>query len=136
MPNFSRKSLDKLNTCHPDLIRLMKEVVKDFDITVIYGRRTNEEQAKLFKEGKSKLGAGKSKHNKNPSLAVDVVPYFSSKPHIDWSDKAVPDFSYMCGFIAKTALDLEIKIRLGCKWDEPQIRDSRFRDYAHIELVS
>jgi len=135
MPNFSRSSLNKLNTCHPDLIRLMNEVIKDYDITVIYGRRTNEEQAILFKEGKSKLGAGKSKHNKTPSLAIDVVPYFNSKPHIDWSHKAIPDFAYMCGFIAATALDLGIKIRLGCKWDKFNIRSNSYKDYAHIELL-
>jgi len=133
MPSFSKKSLDKLNTCHPDLIFLMKEVVKYQDFTVLCGTRSDSEQNQLYKDGKSKVRGGKSKHNQNPSLAIDIAPWFNKKPHIDW--EAIPDFAYLQGFIEATAFRLGIKIRLGSKWDHSKVRENGFKDYVHVELV-
>lgn len=133
MPSFSKKSLEKLNTCHPDLIFLMKEVIKYHDFTILCGTRSDSEQNQLYKEGKSKKKGGQSKHNHNPSLAIDIVPYFNKPPHIDW--EAIPDFAYLQGFVEATAIRLGLKIRLGSRWDYFKIRDNKFRDYAHIELA-
>lgn len=135
MPTFSTKSLDKLKTCHPELIFLMNRVIRDYDCTILCGIRSDSEQQALYDAGKSKLKAGESKHNRSPSLAVDVAPYFNKSPHIDWSKEAISDFAFMCGFITATAIRLGIKIRLGCKWDHSKIRDNSFKDYAHIELI-
>ena len=44
MPEFSQKSLNKLNQCHPDLQRLFLEVIKEHDCTIIEGYRTKEDQ--------------------------------------------------------------------------------------------
>ncbi len=132
MPIFSKSSLEKLNTCHPDLQFLMKEAIKEYDFSILCGMRSDSEQNKLYKEGKSKLKGGKSKHNQSPSLAIDIAPYFLKSPHIDW--KAIPDFAFLQGFVLGTAIRLGIKVRLGCKWNHSKIRENGFRDYVHVEL--
>ncbi len=133
MPSFSNLSLERLSTCHPDLQFLMKEVIKKYDFTVICGTRSDQKQNQLFKEEKSKKKGGQSKHNRNPSLAIDIAPYFMKAPHIDW--EATTDFTYLQGLVQGTAERLGLKVRLGCKWDNAKIRDNRFKDYGHVELV-
>lgn len=86
MPNFSRRSITKLDTCHPDLIQLMVEVVRTIDITVLEGHRGEERQNALKAEGKSQLSWPRSKHNQSPSLAVDVAPYIEGVGILwDWA---------------------------------------------------
>ena len=55
MPRFSKTSLDWLEGCHTDLRKLMLEVIKHIDVTVLEGHRSVERQAELFRQGKSKL---------------------------------------------------------------------------------
>ena len=38
--------------------------------------RTKTEQDELFAKGKTKLKYPESKHNRDPSLAIDIAPYF------------------------------------------------------------
>ena len=87
MPTFSLRSMARLDTCHPDLIRLMSEVVRDVDITVLEGHRDEARQNQMVAEGKSKLRWPRSRHNSTPSLAVDVAPYIAGKgASWDWAD--------------------------------------------------
>jgi peptidoglycan L-alanyl-D-glutamate endopeptidase CwlK len=81
MPSFSKKSRDRLATCHYLLQELMNSVIKETDITVLCGFRDKAEQERAFAEGKSKARWGESKHNSYPSMAVDIAPY-----PIDWND--------------------------------------------------
>ena len=126
MPNFSRISRERLATCHPDLQRLMNEAVKDsaVDFTIVCGRRGKEDQEKAFREGKSKLHYPKSRHNSNPSEAVDVAPYVNGK--LNWN----PDyFRPLALHIKETAQRLGIAIRWGGDWDRG------FIDMPHFELA-
>lgn len=120
MPKFGSRSKQRLSECHPKLQEIMNEVIKIMDITILCGHRGEEEQNKAFNEGKSQLKYPQSKHNKKPSLAVDVAPY-----PIDWND--LERFNRMCGIIEGIAHMKGIRIRLG--------RDFSFKDYPHIELV-
>lgn len=52
MASFGRRSLDRLATAHPDLQKVMKEAIQNFDFTVLYGYRTPEEQRDLYKIGR------------------------------------------------------------------------------------
>ena len=54
MYSYSRKSLDKLNTCHPDLQKILKEAIKHYDVTIIEGVRALSRQEELVRTGKSK----------------------------------------------------------------------------------
>lgn len=120
MPKFGKKSKERLATCHQDLQDIMNDLIEVMDVSIICGHRGKEEQNKAFNEGNSKLQYPNSKHNKSPSLAVDVVPY-----PIDWNNLVA--FERMCGIIEGIAYKRGIKIRLG--------RDFSFKDFPHIELV-
>lgn len=128
MPKFGRKSMEHLTECHPDIQRVLLEVVKTFDCSVIEGHRPDAEQDKLYHAGKSKAKAGQSKHNHLPSLAVDVVPY-----PIDWGDR--DRFHYFAGFVMATAQSMDVDLRWGGDWDKDwQTRDNSFDDLPHFEL--
>ena len=51
MPRFSRKSRSKLEGVDARLVLLLEEVVKYFDITIIEGKRSQERQNELVKQG-------------------------------------------------------------------------------------
>lgn len=122
---FGAKSLERLATCHADLQRLMHELIKELDVTILCGHRNEKEQRAAFIAGNSKLLYPNSKHNSSPSRAVDVAPYKKGVPGgVDWKD--LPAFEDMCKRIERLASELKIKIRLG--------RDFSFKDYPHIEL--
>lgn len=123
---MNKTSREKLATCHPNLIRLAIAVNNVYPIQCICGYRNNTDQEKAFKEGKSKLKPGESKHNRKPSLAADFVPDpDKNAATIDWNDKE--EFEKMCLIFEQKADELDIKIRLG--------RDFSFVDLPHIELV-
>lgn len=116
---FSKSSLEKLSSCHSDLQLIAHELIKVMDVAVICGHRNEKDQLSAFINGKSKLTWPKSKHNKTPSEAMDIVPY-----PIDWNN--IPTFIKMCKHVEEIADRLGIKIRLG--------RDFSFKDYPHVEL--
>jgi len=129
MPSFGGQSRMRLNTCHPDLIRLFEEVVKHYDCTILCGHRGEEEQTKAFKEGRSKVEFPLSKHNAYPSLAVDAAPY-----PVDWDD--LQRFYHIVGYVRGVAQGMGIKIRSGADWDgDFEIRDQNFNDIVHFELL-
>lgn len=130
MPKFGKRSRYNLTTCHEDLQRLFNEVIKYFDCSVICGYRGGGEQDEAFHKGFSKLKFPESKHNKIPSLAVDVVPY-----PIDWDDT---DRLYMfVGFVKAVAVMMDISIRCGADWDgDMEVKDQNFHDLPHFELLS
>ena len=130
MPAFSVKSLEKLNSCHIDLQRLFLEVVKTYDCSVICGYRDKKTQNQAFKDGTSKLKYPESKHNKKPSIAVDVIPY-----PVSW--KNYRRFYHFAGYVTATAERLSIKIRSGVDWDSDfDLDDQLFIDAPHYELIT
>lgn len=133
MFKFSERSKENLRECHPDLIRLFEEVIKVFDCAVIEGHRGEEEQNKAYYSGKSKLKYPQSKHNKIPSMAVDVVPWHKEAPHIRWNDRE--SFVYMAGIVKGIAAQMGIKIRHGLDWDgDNDLKDQTFFDLPHFEI--
>ena len=139
MPTFSKRSLDNLATCHPDLQTLFNEVIKTFDCIVTEGHRNKEAQDKAFASGNSKLRYPNGKHNKNPSWAVDAYPY-EPKIAVDWSDNE--RFHFFAGYVMGIAQKLKDEgkithtIRWGGDWDkDTHIKDESFRDTGHFELV-
>ena len=130
MPIFGKRSKKNLSECHPDLQKLFNNVVKNYDCSVIEGHRGKEEQDKLYHGGKSKVKYPRSKHNKSPSLAADVVPY-----PIDWNDEI--RFYHFVGYVKGVADKLGIKIRCGADWDgDNTFSDQTFHDLPHFELLS
>lgn len=130
MPKFGRRSESNLKGVHPHLIEIAREVVKNLDCSVLCGRRSEEDQNKLFKAGRSKLKYPESKHNKTPSMAIDIVPY-----PVDWDDRE--RFYFFAGFFMGIASKLGYKIRWGGDWDmDNDFGDQNFDDLPHFELVT
>ena len=134
MPKFSRRSQAKLDSCDERLQRVFNEVIKHRDCTILEGTRSEETQNEYYRTGKSKVQFPNSKHNASPSQAVDVVPYFPSKPHIRWTD--IESFSYFAGFVIGIAAGMGIKLRHGADWDmDGDTTDQSFMDWPHFELI-
>jgi len=129
MPYFGKVSQKRLSLAHPDMQKLFIEVVKDFDCTVICSHRSEEDQETAFRLGMSKVHYPNSKHNQNPSRAVDVAPW-----PLDW--KELNRFYYFGGFVKSVARRLDLRVRWGGDWDgDFHIKDQNFHDLPHFELI-
>lgn len=126
---FGPASQQRLDTCHPDLQRLMAEVIRLVDFSVLCGHRDEAEQTRALNTGASKVAWPNSKHNSLPSLAVDIAPY-----PIDWNNQA--RFAHLQGVVRGVAHMMGIRIRLGGDWDmDGDITDHKFIDWPHVELA-
>jgi peptidoglycan LD-endopeptidase CwlK len=133
MPAFSGKSKAILATCHPDLQRLFNTVIKTFDCSPIDGYRNKKDQDAAVAGGKSKTPWPTSKHNSQPSMAVDVMPY-----PINWSDDPhnIEKLNFFGGYVMGVASQMGIKIRWGHDWDRNLTPDERgLVDRPHFELI-
>lgn len=143
---FGKNSRSNLDTCHPDLIRIMESAISkssvDFGITE--GYRSLARQKQLFDEGKSTIdGINKvGKHNHSPSLAVDIYVYH---PDLQTRRKLAYDkshLSYVAGIIQASAESLlangqiSHRVRWGANWDMDGVidYDQSFDDFPHFEL--
>lgn len=134
MPKFFNKSDMKLDTSHPLLQELFREVIKEYNCAVVEGHRARRRQNQLFKNGKSKVKWPEGKHNVMPSEAVDVAPWIKNVG-IPW--KSPNQFYNFAGFVKAKALELGIQVRWGGDWDgDGDVNDQSFNDLAHWELVS
>ena len=128
MPKFSKSSVAKLKTCHPNLQVILLEAIEEIDFTVIWGERSLAVQQELYAQGRTKPGKivtwkdgvnEKSNHNYSPSRAVDIAPY-----PIDWDD--LQRFKDLAKVIKRIALENSIELRWGGDWVK--------KDYPHFEL--
>lgn len=128
MPKFSKSSLSKLETCHDDLQKVFKEVIKHVDCTIIEGHRGEERQNKLCDEGKSKVRFPNGRHNASPSRAVDVMAY-----PIDWNDRERN--TLFAGYVIGLARGMGVTLRWGGDWDSDfNLKENLFDDHPHFEL--
>ena len=124
---LGKKSLERLNETHRDIQLIMKVFEylvnteePEFDITVLCGYRGEEEQNRLYEEGKSQLKYPHGKHNKMPSEAIDIAPHPT-----DWNN--IDQFNKMCDYVKRAADILGIDIIQGRDW-------RTLKDYPHFEL--
>ena len=104
---FSRKSESRLSSCHSKLQVLMRAVLQVQDISIICGHRTKQTQNSYYRSGTSKLKWPDSKHNKSPSLAVDIIAY----PFCGWNN--LDAFKELSVIVKEKADELGIKIKWG-----------------------
>jgi len=129
MASFGTASRKKLETCNDSLVTICELAIEVYDFSVLEGHRSDKRQEELFRQGKSKLRAGQSKHNQNPSLAVDIAPW-----PIDWND--INRFFFLSGLMFQAAHDLNVKIRWGMDWNQNfDFTDQSFFDAPHFELL-
>jgi len=128
MAKFSKRSLDRLSTCHEGLQKVFKEVIKHVDCSILEGHRSATRQNKLYEEGKTKVRYPKGRHNFSPSRAVDVAPY-----PIDWNDRE--RFHLFAGFVIGMARGMGINLRWGGDWNMNfEVDDNMFDDFPHFEI--
>ena len=134
MPSYSKLSKARLATCHDDLITIFNKVIEHMDVTIVCGHRGKEEQNEAYDSGYSQVKYPNSKHNKKPSMAVDVVPY----PEM-WTD--MDKLQVLGGFVLGIAAmlyeegEIEHLVRWGHDWDmDWDLDDSTFIDAPHFEL--
>lgn len=140
---YGTRSLEKLETCHPELQRIANEALRlsPYDITIIHGWRNMELQNKLFDEGKSKKKFPNSRHNRtsdpmviepeNMSDALDFAPWINR--NIYWNDTHI--FAVIAGCFIAAARNFGHTIRWGGDWDmDGQTTDQRLMDWGHIEI--
>ena len=126
---FSERSKHNLSEAHEDLQRLFNAVGKEYNCTILCSHRDEETQNIAFHSGRSKVEFPGSKHNKNPSLAVDVAPY-----PVNWQD--MHRWYHFGGYVLKAAIDMGIKIRWGGDWNgNLNFKDQHFDDLPHFELI-
>ena len=116
MPELSQKSLNKLNQCHPDIQRVMLEVIKTDDFTIIEGYRTKEDQDVRFYKGTSRVKWPNSKHNVFPSKAIDIWPWPVPRTKDGSLDSDSPAWAHLAGVVLEKAEQLGIKLVWGGSW--------------------
>ncbi len=107
--DISRK---RLGSCHADLQRLVEMVAEDFPILVVCGHRGQKEQDAAFAAKASKLKWPHSRHNTEPSEAVDLAPL-----PLNWNDKKA--FKAMAKLVKAAADKLGLEIEWGGDWAWP-----------------
>ena len=128
MPKFGTRSRNALHSCDEKLIKVFNEVIKTVDCSVLEGHRNKAKQDEYYDEGKSKVKYPNGRHNKLPSMAVDVCPY-----PIDWDDRE--RFHLFAGFVLGIAKSMGINLRWGGDWNQNfEVDDNKFDDFPHFEL--
>ena len=117
-------SREKLNTCHPSLQALFKAVDLRASIQVVCGFRNEADQNKAYADGFSQVKWPNGKHNKTPSVAVDVVPLIDGR--IEWKNEDA--FKALSETVKCCAEESGIKVRWGGDW-------KGFVDRPHWELT-
>lgn len=129
MPKFSAKSKKKLETCDIRIQNIFNEVIKHIDCTILEGYRGSGRQNELYRTGKSQLRYPNGKHNSEPSLAVDVMPY-----PIDWKDRE--RVTLFAGFVLGIARHQGVILTWGGDWDNDwRVKDNNFDDLPHYQIL-
>ena len=133
MRKWGARSLAGYETLHPILQHYLDRALQEVaDISIICGHRRQKEQNEAFDSGNSKLRWPEGKHNKLPSIAVDIQPYPMPKNSL----KVHAGLGYIAGRIIQMAAEDGIAIRWGGDWDrDGDVTDQSFDDLVHYELV-
>jgi peptidoglycan L-alanyl-D-glutamate endopeptidase CwlK len=138
MYSFGNRSIEKLATADEKLQKVARRALSFgvFDFSIIEGHRSVERQKALFDQGKSMIDGEnkKGKHNYEPSLAIDILPYPPKVNGVNiWKDKQ--RFCVLAGLMFATASLEDVTLRWGGDWDsDGNNADSNFHDLPHFEI--
>lgn len=116
---LSSLSLRRLQTCHPKMQAVVMLAAERFPLRVLWGFRGEKDQNDAFARGATPLRWPKSKHNLQPSLAVDLAP-----EALDWNDLAA--FDAMGEAMLAAAHELGVRVIWG--------KTFKIVDRPHFEL--
>jgi hypothetical protein len=123
--HWSEVSKARLLTCDIRLQLIFNKVLCHHDCSVLCGFRNESAQNKAYREGKSNVPWPKSMHNRDPSLAADVVPY-----PVQWKgwEKDHGPLHFFAGIVISTGWDMGIEIKWGGHFKS-------IFDGPHFELI-
>jgi hypothetical protein len=106
------------------------------DFMIVCGHRGREAQDAAFLAGTSEKRWPNSRHNTQPSPAVDVAPWLidseTGKGRIPWRDEGA--FYELSGLIKTAAKMVHVRVRGGSDWDGDGLtEDQGFHDIGHFE---
>lgn len=139
MSHYGSASLNKLETCHEEIVAVCMAVIPVYDHTIIWGTRGKAAQNEAFNTGFSNKPWPESKHNAMPpglSDAVDIAPWFATKPHIRWDHEF--EFIYLAGHMRQAAYALGVKLVWGGDWDDDRDLYDKNKpfDLGHFERIT
>ena len=132
MPKFGKTSKERRLFLCNDLKKLVDEVIKEYDFSIIETHRSKDDQDRAWSYGYSKAKFGESAHNYNPSFAVDVYPYPTPKITNDGVTKLddnSQEWDNMINVFKAKAKELGIKITCGIDFKS-------IVDKPHIEITN
>jgi len=117
---LSRRSLERLQGVHPDLVKVVLLAIQltEVDFGITEGVRTIEKQREYFAKGASKTM--NSRHL--TGHAVDLAAYIGSEVRWDW-----PLYHKLADAMKRAANSLNVPIVWGGDW-------RTFKDGPHFEL--
>lgn len=128
---FGHKSREVFGTLDPRLQRVVKELLRYVDVSLLQGHRDKATQNHYFDAGVTKVRWPKSKHNALPSLAVDLQPY--PLPKTDNDLRAA--LGYIAGLAMRIADEEGVRLRWGGDWNmNGDVTDNGFDDLFHLEI--
>jgi len=140
MFSFGAASINALGGCNIRLVRIASEAIKvsPYDFSITEGHRTRTRQKELFDLGRTHIDGVVEigKHNMEPSLAWDFVPYPDTIAGVSvWDEEGWWRFEVVAGVIMAVANKLLTPVRWGGDWDgDGSRRDQTLHDLPHIEL--
>lgn len=157
MPAFGQRSSANLATCDKRIQLVLNKAIEIFDFSVICGYRSKEAQDRAFKERRSTKMYPNSKHNRMPSPAVDIWPWYPGQnwkaeiwltdmtvmEALDEMDKVkakkaletIKRWHFMIGLIIGIGHSMGISLRSGGDWDKDfKFDDHRLIDLPHLQL--
>lgn len=115
---LSAASCRKLATCDPRLVEIVTEVARYLPAVVVCGHRGQAEQELAVQRGASRVHWPESRHNTEPSLAVDLAPR-GEAGEIDWSDRQA--FAVLAGAMLFAARQRGVALEWGGEWAFPDL---------------
>ena len=137
MATFSKQSQTLLITCHPLIQAVCHRAIEQTDFSVVYGRRTRAEQARLVAAGFSKtMNSLHVAESPDLSRAVDLSPYIKGLGRLSGAKASEYKYFYFLGGYVKASADrMGIPLTWGGDWDgDGSFDDQNFHDLFHFQL--
>lgn len=117
---FSKRSIDRMEGVHPDLVRVVKRALElsEVDFGVTEGLRTMAKQREYVAKGASQTL--RSRHL--TGHAIDLVAYIGAEVRWDW-----PLYHKIAAAMKAASKELKVPIEWGGDW-------TSFKDGPHFQL--
>lgn len=136
---YSNTSLEKLAQAHPDIQIVCNELINVMDVSVLCTYRSEQEQNDCYSRGASKLRFPYSRHNRKPSLAIDLQPYPRPLEDKELRLECCLMAGYFLGiaYLLRSQGIIKSHFRWGGDWNQNnKISDESFSDMFHFEIIT